>query len=129
VAESATLTVNDDALGGPQTVTLNGIGAIQTTVVFPINLRFGLQNVGTSTTLPITLANAATTTMTIQSITAAPSVYTQTNNCGTSLAAGASCTINVKFTPTAIGLVNGTLSMALNGNASQVMVNISGQGQ
>jgi hypothetical protein len=129
VAESATLTINDDALGGPQTVTLNGIGAIQTTVVFPINLRFGLQNVGTSATLPVTLANAATTAMTIQSITAAPSVYTQTNNCGSSLAPGASCTVNVTFTPTAIGLVNGTLSMALNGSASQVMVNLSGQGQ
>lgn len=129
LAESATLTINDDALGGPQTVTLNGIGAIQTTVVFPINLRFGLQNVGTSATLPVTLANAATTTMTIQSITASPSVYTQTNNCGSSLVAGASCTINVTFTPTATGLVNGTLSMGLNGNASQVMVNLSGQGQ
>ena len=129
VAESATLTINDDALGGPQNVTLNGIGAIQTTVVFPINLRFGLQNVGTSATLPVTLANAATTTMTIQSITASPGVYTQTNNCGSSLVAGASCTINVTFTPTATGLVNGTLSMGLNGTASQVMVNLSGQGQ
>ena len=129
VAESANLTINDDAIGAPQIVTLNGIGAINPIVVFPTQLRFGLQTVGTSSTLPVTLANATNNTMTIQQIAAAPSVYTQTNNCGTSLAAGASCTINVTFSPTAIGIVNGTLSMALNGTASQVMVNMSGQGQ
>jgi Right handed beta helix region/Abnormal spindle-like microcephaly-assoc'd, ASPM-SPD-2-Hydin len=128
VAESATLTINDDAIGA-QLVTLNGIGAINPIVVFPTQLRFGLQTVGTSSTLPVTLANATNKKMTIQQIAAAPSVYTQTNNCGISLAVGASCTINVTFTPTAIGLVNGTLSMALNGTASQVMVNLSGQGQ
>lgn len=129
LAESATLTINDDAIGAPQLVTLNGIGAINPIVVFPTQLRFGLQTVGTSSTLPVTLANATNKKMTIQQIATAPSVFTQTNNCGTSLAVGASCTINVTFTPTAIGLVNGTLSMALNGTASQVMVNLSGQGQ
>src|SRR5262249_8377671 len=39
IAESATLTINDDATGAPQLVTLNGIGAINPIVVFPTQLR------------------------------------------------------------------------------------------
>jgi hypothetical protein len=38
---------------------------------------------------PVTLANASNTTMTIQSIRAAPGVYAGTNNCGSSLGPGA----------------------------------------
>ena len=50
----------------------------------------------------------------------------QTNNCGASLAAGASCTIQVTFTPTAIGARPATLSVA-SGFASYT-VNLSGNG-
>jgi hypothetical protein len=128
-AETATLSIDDNALVGPQTVALSGIGAIEPIVVFPIQLRFGTQNIGSNTTLPVTLANATNAAMTIQSIAASPSVFTETNNCGTSLAVGASCTVNVTFSPTGTGLVNGTLSFGLNKQPTAVMVNMSGMGQ
>jgi hypothetical protein len=67
--------------------------------------------------------------MTIESVAAVPSVFTQTNNCGTSLAVGASCTVNVTFSPTGTGLINGTLSFGLNKQPAAVMVNMSGMGQ
>jgi hypothetical protein len=123
------LSINDNAIGAPQTVTLNGVGAVEPIVVFPVQLRFGTQNIGSSTTLPVTLANATNAAMTIQSITATPSVFTQTNNCGTSLAVGASCTVNVTFSPVGTGLTNGTLSFGLNKQPASVMVNMSGMGQ
>jgi hypothetical protein len=128
-AETATLNIDDNAIGAVQAVTLNGIGAIEPIVVFPVQLRFGTQSVGSNTTFPVTLANATNAAMTIESVAAVPSVFTQTNSCGTSLAVGASCTINVTFSPTGTGLVNGTLSFGLNTQPASVMVNMSGMGQ
>ena len=52
--------------------------------VFPIVLNFGSVSVGKSSTLPVTLANASNQDLTVQQITASPSVYTQTNTCGAS---------------------------------------------
>ena len=57
-------------------------------VVYPILVNFGGVTVGTTGSAPVTLANASNAPLTIQQITASPSVYTATNNCGTSLARG-----------------------------------------
>lgn len=40
--------------------------------------------------------------------------FSQTNNCGATLAAGAQCTITVKFMPTATGARSGTLTITTN---------------
>jgi hypothetical protein len=129
VAESATLSVTDNASNSPQTLTVNGTGAVSAITVFPVNLNFGSVTVGQSNTLPVTLANAANTTMTIQKISPSRSVYSQTNNCGASLVAGASCTINVTFTPTAKDTVTGTLGMGLNGKPTTTRVTMTGTGK
>jgi hypothetical protein len=128
IAESATLTINDNAVNNPQTATLTGTGAITSTVIFPVTLNYGMVKVGQSSTLPVTLANASNQPLTIQQIVSSPSVYTETNTCGASLAGGASCTVNVAFTPTQVGLVKGSLSMALNGKALSAKVKLSGSG-
>jgi hypothetical protein len=127
-AETATLTIVDNASNSPQTVALTGIGTITSTVIYPILVNFGNVTVGTSGTAPVTLANASNKTMTIQSITAAPSVYAGTNNCGSSLAPGLSCTITLTFKPTKKGSIQGTLSIGLNGNAAEVEAKLTGSG-
>jgi len=81
-AENATLTITDNATNSPQTVMLSGIGASTSTVIFPVLLNFGNVSVGQNKTLPVTLANALNSPMTIQEISTSPSVYTQTNDCG-----------------------------------------------
>ncbi len=126
--ETATLTVTDSASNSPQTVSLTGIGSITSVVVYPILVNFGGVTVGSTGTAPVTLANASNQTMTIQQISVAPGVYAQINNCGTSLAPGLSCTVNVTFTPTQKGSVQGTLSMGLNGKAVKVVSNLTGAG-
>src|SRR5205823_896534 len=70
----------------------------------PTSLNFGNQNVGTtSAPQTVTLSNIGTATLSITSIGIENGDYSsdfaETNNCGTSLAAGASCAINVTFTP------------------------------
>ena len=128
-AETATLTVTDNASNSPQTAALTGIGTITKIVVYPILANFGSVKVGNTATLPVVLANGANRSLTIQQITASPSVYTETNNCGSSLAPGASCTVSVTFTPVQPGNVAGKLSMGLNGNPVVTEVKLVGSGQ
>src|SRR5262249_21308290 len=71
---------------------------------WPMALNFGNSPVGI-TTAPqtTTLTNSGTAAITVSGVAitgAAAGDYAQTNDCGTSLAAGASCTATVTFTPT-----------------------------
>ena len=91
------------------------------------SLTFASQTVGTtSAAQTITLKNTGTAALTISAI-AASSSFAETNTCGTSVAASASCTISVTFTPTtAAGTVTGTLSFTDNAAASPQSVSLSG---
>src|ERR1019366_10709743 len=77
--------------------------------VTPSAINFGSIVVGSSSsTQSVTLSS--TNALTINSITVSGD-FTQSNNCGGSLAAGGSCTISVQFTPTVLGARSGTLSI------------------
>lgn len=94
----------------------------------PTSLSFANQIVNTTSAAQgVTLKNNQTTSLTISGI-ATSGDYAQTNNCGSSLAAGASCTINVTFRPTATGLRTGTLTVTDNGNDSPQTASLSGTG-
>jgi hypothetical protein len=54
--------------------------------------------------------------------------FTESNNCGTSLAAGASCTVGVAFAPSAAGSATGTLSVNSSAPGSPLTVALSGTG-
>jgi phospholipase C len=63
-------------------------------------VSFGDVQVGKTSTLTRTLSNTGSSALDITNITiGAP--YTQTNTCGSTVNAGASCTFTFKFTPTA----------------------------
>ena len=76
----------------------------------PGNPDFGVVPYNIPKTAAITLANAGTGPATIASITASGD-FTVTHNCGTSLAAGATCTANVTLTPTDFFARTGTLTV------------------
>ena len=54
--------------------------------------------------------------------------FSQTNKCGTSLAAGNNCAISVTFTPTIAGIRAGSLMVADNAAASPQTVSLRGSG-
>jgi len=54
--------------------------------------------------------------------------FGQTNNCGSSLAVGASCTINVTFTPSLVGAETAAVAIADNAGYSPQSVNLNGTG-
>jgi len=128
-AISGTMSVVDNAPASPQTVALSGTGLGAIPALSPTSLTFALQVVGTSSaSQAVTLSNTGNASLTINSITS-PSGYSQTNTCGSSVAAGASCTINVTFTPTRSGTVSGSITVSDNGagNTSQ-KVTLTGTG-
>jgi hypothetical protein len=65
--------------------------------------------------------------LTISSVSSSAG-FTQTNNCGSTLAAASSCIINVTFTPSAAGSASGTLSVTDDAAGSPQTVSLSGAG-
>jgi hypothetical protein len=104
-------------------------------VVFsPNSLNFGTQVDG-SVTGPYTayMTNTGTKTVKISSIqivaVAGPyGNFSQSNNCGTKLKAGASCAFNVTFTVYAIGQAVNAVSVTDNGPKSPQMLYLYGDG-
>jgi archaellum component FlaF (FlaF/FlaG flagellin family) len=94
----------------------------------PVSLTFASQTIGTtSSAQTVTLTNTGNATLTISSIVASGD-FAQMNNCGTSVAPGANCTITVMFTPSASGPRMATLSIADNAPGSPQPVSLSGTG-
>jgi hypothetical protein len=127
--ESAALNVAYQG-SAPFSMPLSGIGTDQTFTVTltPSSLAFALQLVGT-TSAPqgATLTNTGNQPITISSIVAtAP--FSQTNNCPSTLPVGGTCGINIVFTPTDKGTVNGTLAVTDDGVGSPQTVALSGIG-
>jgi hypothetical protein len=85
-------------------------GTLNGTSTFP-SVTIGTSSVGQV----FTVSNTGEAPITIASI-AATGDFAQSNNCGTSLAVGSTCAINVVFTPTAAGSRTGTLTVTSNGN-------------
>jgi hypothetical protein len=75
----------------------------------------------------VMLTNNGTATLNITSI-AASTNFSETDNCGSSLPAGVSCTISVAFVPNAGGNLTGTLSITDNAPGSPQMVTLNGVG-
>jgi len=94
----------------------------------PSTLTFSTQLVGTtSQPQDATLTNTGNQPIMISNITAA-APFSQTNNCPSTLAVNANCEIQVTFTPTDYGGVNGTLSVTDNATGSPQKVALSGTG-
>ena len=89
---------------------------VQVAALTPATQDFGTINVGSSSAgTPFTLSNGGTAAITVGPVTITGD-FTQTNNCGASLAGGATCTVTVSFTPAATGARNGTLTVATSAN-------------
>ncbi len=121
--------VNVNYGSGTQSLFLSGTATGGTTgsvTVSPKSYAFPNQAVGTtSAPVTITLTNGQTTGMAISSIQInAP--FSQTNNCGTSLAAGGSCAITVTYAPTATGFTNTNLVITDDAAGSPQSAAISG---
>ncbi len=114
------LQLTDNAANNPQKVTLTGTGV--SIALSPTALNFGSETIGQSTapqTVTISNVSAASVNLTAFTITSTPADYTiSANTCGSSLAAGTGCSLNVSFNPSKKGARNGKLSVTNNGGGT-----------
>lgn len=133
-SHAASLTVTDNAAGSPHTVSLSGTAtaAAATVSLSRVSLAFGNRSVGTtSTAQAVFLTNSGNTPLSITGLGFAGANagdFALANGCGSTVAAGANCTIGVTFTPAASGLRAATLNIVdIAGGGSQI-VSLSGTG-
>jgi len=103
---------------------------VLTTASFsPTSLTFAGQVFGTnSSALPVTLANTGSLLL-LPGAIAITGDFSETDNCqNTTVAAGANCTIQVTFTPTATGSRSGQMTIPANISGGQLTVDLSGTG-
>jgi hypothetical protein len=130
---TASFMVNDNAPGSPQSATLSGTGTSAPIATFaPTSLTFASQGVGIqSAGQTVMLTNTGNAILNIAGISITGTNladFTQTNTCLATLAASASCTFTVKFTPGATGARSAALTVADDAAGSPQAVPLMGTG-
>jgi len=132
---AATLAISTNDSGTPTVnVALTGTGIQAAVSLTPTSHDFGAVTAkSTSAPFAFTLTNSGTAALSINNISiggANGNRFNQTNNCGSTLAIGASCTINVTFTPQKAGTAySATLQISDNAPGSPQAATLTGTGQ
>jgi hypothetical protein len=128
--QSGTISIVDSASSKPQVIELVGQGTV--VEVAPTSILFPEQKVGTrSARKPVTLTNLGASALAISSILVSgtnASDFSESNDCGSSVAAGASCTVNVVFIPSKTGVRTAKVYIHNSGGASPQTISLSGTG-
>lgn len=128
---TGTLTVS--AGGTTSTVSLTGTGTgtgggSATLSASPASLSFGSEHVGSaSAAKTVTVSNTGSAAAAISSVAAA-APFAEASTCGSSLAAGASCTVSVTFKPTTAGSASASMTVSSNATNPSLTVALSGTG-
>jgi 6-phosphogluconolactonase (cycloisomerase 2 family) len=135
-SRTASIAINDDAPGSPQSVELMGTGsgpavARSAVTLSPALLSFGTVTQGASSAPQnVTLTSTGTAALHISSVAftgANPSDFSITNGCtAPAYAVNATCTIGLTFTPLATGLLTATLTIADDAPNSPQTISVSG---
>ena len=102
----------------------------QSATVTPAALTFGNLQYGQTKALQVTLSNTGTVSLTNIAVSFAKPLlnpYSQTNNCGTSLAAGRTCIITVTFAPALVNINTSNTLNVVDGAGTQ-SVSLTGSG-
>jgi len=125
------IVINDNAAGGPHTLVVTGVGT--SVSISPASLTFGPTTVGsTSPSQMVTIMNKSGTAMNLRQIAILGTNagdFLNTTTCGTTLAAGANCTVTVSFKPSATGARSASLLFSDDAGASPQSVPLTGTGQ
>jgi hypothetical protein len=135
-ALTASISITDNATGSPQKVSLSGTGALPTATLSPTALTFASTTIGTAAvTQKVTLTNTGSVPLNLNGTGHGVTIsgtnitsFSQTNTCGTSVAAGASCTVTVTFKPAASGALTAFVHVADNASNSPQKTTLAGTG-
>jgi hypothetical protein len=115
--------------GGTDAIVLKiGPDSAPSVAVSPTSLQYSIQTVGsTSPAQTVLLQNMGSSPLSISSITSNGD-FAETNDCGSSVPAAASCTFSVTFTPTAPGSRSGSIAIQDDAAGSPHLINLAGDG-
>ena len=120
--------------GSTISVPLSGMGASTSNAgpaisFSPASLTFASQAVGTTSSPQfVTLTNTGNATLTFSVSASGDFALGGVGTCGSSVAAGVSCTISAKFTPTTTGTRTGALTLTDNASNSPQTISLTGTG-
>jgi hypothetical protein len=125
---TANITIKDNASGSPQSIALAGTGVLPAVTFSATNLTFPTQIVfTTSKAQTVKLSNSGPGLLKITDV-GVSGPFGQTNNCGSTVAVGGSCTLTIIFKPTTIGSLSGSVSVMDNASASPQKISLKGTG-
>jgi hypothetical protein len=125
---SGTLAFTTSASSAPLEVSLSGIGTQSQLVVTPASLSFGPILVGAAANLSLMLVNSGSASLRGLSFVA-DGDFSVTGPCPqTALSPGASCNLQIGFSPSATGTRTGTLSIASSSPGTPTLVPLTGTG-
>ncbi len=128
-ARSATMSLSTNDPSSPTNVSLTGTGIVTAPAVClsTPSINFGNQPVNTSSgTQPVTVTNCGTANLVISAVNATGNF--SSTGCVTTVAPGATCTINGTFSPLAAGNLTGSFSIVSNSASSPDAITLSGFG-
>ena len=92
-------------------------------------IGFGNRGLNTNTPVPVTLRNVGNAPLVISLITAEGQGFSQANTCTTApIAPAGTCSLTVRFMPTAAGISSGLITITSNSALSPQSIAISGTG-
>jgi hypothetical protein len=110
------------------TLTITGTGLQGTISLSPTSLSFGNQVLNTTSgARSVTVSNTGTGPLNLNGV-AAGAEYAANSTCASTLNPGGACTVNVTFTPTALGTQTGTVTLYSNASNGPQIVNLTGNG-
>jgi hypothetical protein len=112
---TGTLTITESDGSVSQTVSLQGDGSPAGLVLTPPVIDFGVQPKTVTSTAHTALLSNNTGQAITDLLILASGEYSETDNCGTALANGATCTLNITVTPAINGAITGTVVISGGG--------------
>ncbi|MBI3671053.1 MAG: choice-of-anchor D domain-containing protein [Acidobacteria bacterium] len=131
-AASGSLSLLSNAPNSPKTVSLSGTGVATAPglSINPTSLPFGTVNVGSSSSLGLTVTNTGSASLTITQANVSGSGFSTTGiTLPLTMPAGQNSSFSVKFAPAVPGNVTGNLLLVSNAPTSPTAIALSGTGQ
>jgi hypothetical protein len=124
--------ITSDASNSPANLAVSGTGTTATASLNPTSVNFGFQQIITTSAIhPVTLTNTGLAPLSFSSI-APPAHFSldasTTCKVGTPLAAGGTCKLALKYSPTALGSASGNVVITSNASNSPTNLPVSGIG-
>jgi hypothetical protein len=126
---SGSVTVTSNATNSPLTISLTGTGAQPGLSITPASFAYGSVVDGQTKSQTFTLTNTGSASLTISQLSVGGAGYSVSGLATPStIAAGATATLNAVFAPTTAGSLPGTITILSNAPGSPSTVALSGTG-